>query len=137
MSRRRRVLLWAGVLVVAVGAGLVGLRWAIIRAPGITLDNARRLHTGMKLRDIEVVLGGSATSKRDFGGGWSDLLWCSQDCLVQVHYNYQKERVVRVHCAYAAPTEAPGDRKVSGYKILRNVHHEPTVIDRLRRWLGI
>lgn len=60
MSRRKRVLLWAAVLVLVGWAGLFVLRWAAPPAPGKTWANFRRIEKGMLWSEVEKLLDGPA-----------------------------------------------------------------------------
>jgi hypothetical protein len=60
MSRRRRVLLWVGALVVLAVAGLVGVdQWAA-SLPGVSAHNVDKITIGMMQDDVERLLGRSA-----------------------------------------------------------------------------
>jgi hypothetical protein len=61
MSKRKRLLLLAGLLVLLAGAGLVFVLW--LTAPprtAITREDAERIQLGMTLATVEAVLGGPA-----------------------------------------------------------------------------
>jgi len=106
-------------------------------APGVTLENARRLHNGMDKRTVEAILGSFATREKKYDNRWADLSWCTRICIVEVHYDYLMSRVVRVHCAYAKSVDNREPRKASDYILLRNIGSEDTIIARLRGWLGL
>lgn len=125
------------VLLLALLFIVASVRWTLAPAPGVTLENARRLHNRMDRRTVEAILGSSATREKKYDNRWADLSWYTRSCIIEVHYDYLMSRVVRVHCAYANAVGAREPRKASDYIVLRNIGSEDTIIARLRGWLGL
>ncbi len=57
MSRRVYLL---GVGLTLIGLALGFTDWVLSLQPGVTEANARRIHHGMRLKDVEAILGGTA-----------------------------------------------------------------------------
>jgi hypothetical protein len=60
MWKRRRVLLWAGLLVVLAVAGLVGVYWLLEGSSRVTLEALEQVEAGMTVTKVELLLGNSA-----------------------------------------------------------------------------
>jgi hypothetical protein len=54
---RKRALLWAGLLVVLAGVGLLSVQWWATPPPGVSVANAHRLKAGMSESEVAALLG--------------------------------------------------------------------------------
>jgi hypothetical protein len=123
MSRRKRVLLWVGLLVALLGAGLVGVRWWTRPTHHITMDNLEKIQGGLTEQQVETILGAPAGDysngrTRTWGGvnypGGVNKKWIADDCAIEVAF-------------------APNGR-VGGVSITDA--RPESWIDKLRRWFG-
>jgi hypothetical protein len=108
MPRRKRVLVWVGLLVVLALAGLFVVRWVAPPAPGVTWSNFQLIEIGMPQSEVERLLGGPGWSFGQPHGYWS-----SNAGLIVVCFD-GKDRATEKEWT-------PGDE---------------SFLDRLRHWLG-
>ncbi len=125
MSRRKRALLWAWLLVALTGVGLVGVQWAMTPTPGVTLENFRRLHDRMKMEEIEPILGGPAHD------GWPPFTheWTGEEG--KIHLNAVPEKHRQIFIGYTGTFTTPDG------KTFRVAAANESLLARLRRWLGL
>jgi hypothetical protein len=125
MSRRKRVLLWAGLL---VAGGLAVLAWA-------TQSNVRPVQVGMTEREVEVALGGTATTIH-FSSEKALQNWASAKGIAAPSGGSLKQILGTTACALVVfdnQGQAVGVYYLHTSRIISSmVSH----LDCLRRWLG-
>jgi hypothetical protein len=75
--QRRALLIVAGLMVLA-GLSLPAMRWAMTPVPGVTRSNFDRLHEGMRLEEIETVMGRPADFRNYVTGNMPYVWKCDE-----------------------------------------------------------
>jgi hypothetical protein len=116
MSRRRRVLLWAGLLVVLAGTGVVGIAWLTNTASTGKLSRTRfdLLSIGMPKTEVIEILGEPFLDAKG-GKGVPHVLWITEVVFVDIVFD-------------------DGDHLLKK-EWLDSI--QPSLLDRFRRWLGL
>ncbi len=129
MSRRRRLLLWAGLLVALAGVGLVGAWWLIESDPASTARYTR-LRLGMTEEEVLNVLGPPSWRPKMIPSGDLEMFTtvASQGDVEGICQEWTGKR-------YTISVFYSDDRRVRGVALEEPVHE--TLPDRLRRWLGL
>jgi hypothetical protein len=83
MSRRKRALLWAGLLVVLTVVGVIGVWWLTTPTPGVTRANFERLHAGMTRNDVMAIMGKPADHEL-YGTASVTYQWSIEEGIVQI-----------------------------------------------------
>lgn len=112
MSRRKRILLAVGLLVVVAVAGVVAVQWVMPAAGGKSWGDFQRIAVGMRRPDVEAILG--AFSGVEFGPGQPTYVWSDDEARIYVSFD--------------------GDSRVVK-KTWDPVQIDP--LTRLRHWLGL
>jgi hypothetical protein len=103
---------------VAPVVGALLLTDALLRTPGLTEDNVRRIRPGMTLAEVEALLGGPATETVEMPADWPAYRW---------------QREWKDGAAWAeAHFRADGSVMAGGGR----GHPRPSPLARLRAWLG-
>ncbi len=131
--RKKQLLLWAGALLTAAFAGVLVIRLAC--APRVTEENYQKVHDGMRLSDVETLLGpptGDRVPAVNF------LYLCSSSGTLREEY-----------AAFAGTDEGlqwhdDGGSMIVGFRPGGTVTfkrydpaQEESWRDRVRRWLGL
>lgn len=137
MSRRKRMLLWAVLLVVLAVSGTVAVRSATRRDHRITHENAEKLRAGMSLADVEALFGVPA-GIHTAGDQWAFAFPMSED-------NRRVKEAQRRGCTHlewvgddvGVEVFFEADGKVRAYDYLLPVRVRESLLERLCRWLGL
>ncbi len=124
MSGRKRVALWVVVLVALAGVGWLGVLWTTAPTHRITLANLEKVERARSEAEVEAIFGVPAG---DYSGGRTRVQggvsypgginkkWIAEDCAYEIAF-------------------AP-DGHVGGISVTDN--RPPSLLDRLRRWVGL
>ena len=133
MTRRKRLLLWAGLMVVLAGVGLYGARQSVTSAPGVNPENFSRLHFGMTEADVERILGERGELSALFPPSQLSppftaygKTWIGENNTIKVVFDMKDGCVLDLYANLSVPGV--------GREFLA-VHE--SIFDRIRRWLGI
>lgn len=137
MSRRRRLLLVRGAVALLGVAGFALLTWLSgpAPAPGVTLENFRRLQKGMSVRDVEALLGKPLQASGAFSNTWptrsgtysASLSWCSGNLMIVLEF-----KAGRVWNGRTLIDSSPG---FANYRIGEYLRSDESLLNRIRRLL--
>src|SRR5262245_9851083 len=82
----RRLLCASIAMLVLMSAAAFGTIYLLTPTPGVTLDNAHRLHQGMRLSQVEELMGRTPDSTGDDAWGSSIAYWKSDEFVVAILY---------------------------------------------------
>lgn len=126
MSRRRLLLLAAAVCLLAIP---FVARLATTPAPGVTLENFKRLHRGMTLEEVEAIMGRSPDDSDDLrrrGGNGIVRWWYSEEAKVHILTSHHDS----TYYAAAGGFERAGIR-------VDSLAEPSSAIGKIRRWLRL
>jgi hypothetical protein len=136
MSRRRRKLLWSGVLVAFAGAGLTLLRLALAPRelpPDVTLEHFLRLKPGMSEKECDALLCGVGVEKRAES-------WATEGKEIE-----WERTGAKIH-AWIWPGDtlngaqffqAGSDGGLALVRVVPDRNDRESYLERFRRWLGL
>ena len=79
-----------GLLLVVAAGGVGGIYWALTPTPGVTVENFRRLHRGMRLEEVETILSTNWTAPVPKSALILDSdprkKWKGETCEIELHF---------------------------------------------------
>jgi hypothetical protein len=127
---RRRLLLLAAAACLLLAAPFVA-RWVMTPAPGVTLENFKRLHDGMALDEVASILGRPPDDRKDYPANeWPATMYSWKS-------STGKGEVVIVHFIGGG---LDGEFLNEYREIVLNLASPRTddnLIAKIRRWLGL
>jgi hypothetical protein len=139
---RKRVLLWAGLLVALAGTGLVGVWWQSTRLdePGVTVANFRRLAVGMTEQQCCRILGMPVETDAAPPQAWEPSLRI-------VTWEGPGQQVAAAMCFNSSGRAAGGmlykwtspnmQTTIASLNMGFDTDTPESLLTRLRRWLGL
>jgi hypothetical protein len=130
MTRRRLLLLGLLVSLIALGAGT----WLFLPRTAITRENAEKIQKGMKLAEVEAILGGperdESTGRLEQDGSDDDPARKYVDAVIGKRKNWRSDRVI-----IDVYMDAAGRVQVCYRLKVRRMHESPVAV--FRRWLHL
>ncbi len=141
MSSRKRVLLWAGLLVVLAAVGLASVQLLSARRHNINVNTVRQVRTGMTVAEVETLLG---ASPGDHGRGEVVLVRTPDagtlPLLVPLaNIDPASRPATRIYAGEDAGVVVwlDPDQRVTRVQIQLLTREPESVLARVRRWVGL
>ena len=137
MSRRKRVLLWVGLLVVLAGAGLGLLAWLLPSDRHIIRESYDAIGPSMTVLEVEMLLGGPAGDYTHGQYMVANLSGNHAEFDIEVYEITAKRNRSWIGSQGLVQVSFDEHDKIAVKSFFPVVPTDETLLDRLRRWLGL